>query len=254
MRIRTFILFLIILLSLPSFQASGSSNFQEKQRVTLTVFAASSLSKTFTALGSNFEKKHPGVTVLFSFLASSTLAIQINAGAPADVFASASGAEMALAKSRIPHTTFFAGNRIVLATPKGNAFHISKLTDLNKAGVKWIQCAYSAPCGSATKSALALDGQVKSKPVSLEPKVSSVVAKLISREVDAAFIYHTDYVAHARDLREIKFKNSEFAITRYPIGAVKDSAHLKLATEFIGLVLSPAGRKVLTDAGFLGVK
>ena len=244
---------LLALFLLSSFAFPASATYRKSERATLTVFAASSLSQTFTVLGATFEKKHPGVKVLFSFLASSTLAAQINSGAPADLFASASETDMALAKARVPQSTLFAANRIVLATPRWNAFHINKLVDLNKPGVKWIQCAHAVPCGSTTDSALASDGRVKSKPVSLESKVSSVVAKLVAKEVDAAFIYHSDYVAHSQDLKEIRFKNLEAATTRYPIGVVKDGSNVALAQAFVDLVLSATGRKVLAEARFVRV-
>ena len=55
----------------------------------VTVFAASSLTETFTQIGKDFEAANPGAKVTFNFGGSSTLATQINQGAPADVFASA---------------------------------------------------------------------------------------------------------------------------------------------------------------------
>ena len=56
---------------------------------TVTVFAAASLTATFTELGKTFEAEHPGTTITFSFAGSSDLVSQITEGAPADVFASA---------------------------------------------------------------------------------------------------------------------------------------------------------------------
>ena len=61
---------------------------------TITVFAAASLTESFTQLGKQFEAAHPGDTVKFSFGPSSGLAEQITSGAPADVFASAAPANM----------------------------------------------------------------------------------------------------------------------------------------------------------------
>jgi molybdate transport system substrate-binding protein len=220
------------------------------ERTTLTVFAASSLAETFTILGKEFQVKHPGVSVQFSFLASPTLATQMLAGAPADVFASASVADMKSVETLVPSTTLFASNRVVLATPRVNRFHINKLVDLNKRGVKWIQCAHIVPCGVAADSALASDGRITSKPVSLEPKVSSVVAKVVSGEVDAAIIYHTDYIAHKDVLREVRFKATEGAITHYPIGVLQRSREQSLAQSFVDVVLSAYGRKILAEAGF----
>ena len=224
------------------------------EKATLTVFAASSLGQTFAILGKAFEAKHPGVKVEFSFLASSTLATQIMAGAPVDVFASASISEMAAVKSLVPEMSIFAANRVILATPRDNKFHINKIVDLNKRGLKWIQCAHVVPCGVAADAALASEARVTSKPVSLEPKVSSVVAKLVSREVDAAIIYHTDFIANRDVLKEIHFKDTAAAITRYPIGVVKTSAQQPLAKAFVATILSAYGRKVLAEAGFLRTK
>lgn len=220
------------------------------KKVVLTVFAASSLSQTFSTIGRQFERTHSGVTVQFSFLASSTLATQLLAGAPADVFASASASDMAKVVTRVPESVLFASNRVILATPRKNKFHINKIVDLNRKGVKWIQCAHTVPCGVAADAALTFESRLTSEPVSLEPKVSSVLAKLLAGEVDAAVIYHTDYVSNKSSLREIRFKNTQAATTHYPIGVVKDGRQLLLARGFIKSVLSANGRKILAEAGF----
>ncbi len=55
----------------------------------ISVFAAASLTDTFKALGSSFERDHAGATVRFNFAGTPTLATQIGQGAHADVFASA---------------------------------------------------------------------------------------------------------------------------------------------------------------------
>src|SRR5687767_3841826 len=62
----------------------------------VTVFAAASLTESFTRIGKDFEAASPGTTVTFNFAGSSGLAAQINQGAPADVFASAAPAPMKL--------------------------------------------------------------------------------------------------------------------------------------------------------------
>lgn len=229
--------------------AAISQKTQSKP-VVLIVFAASSLTKSFTSLGRQFEQTHPGTRIQFSFLSSPALATQLVAGAPADVFASASIADMATVADRVPKSYLFATNRVVLAIPKANPLRINKVQDLNKTNVKWIQCARHIPCGIAADAALAAEGTVKSKPVSLESTATSVVTKIIAGEVDAAVVYHTDIVANRNSLNGIPFKNSDAAITKYPIGVVKKSAHPALAKAFIDLVLSAKGLKLLSLAGF----
>jgi molybdate transport system substrate-binding protein len=223
---------------------SHASNVQNK-KITLTVFAASSLGQTFSTIGKIFEKRNPGVSVQFSFLASSALATQLNADAPADVFASASVTDMDLVEIRMRDVVLFASNRVVLATPLVNRIHINKIVDLNKRGVKWIQCAHVVPCGAAADAALVSDGRITSQPVSLETKVSSVVAKLVNGEVDAAIIYHTDYLANKAVIREIRFADTAAATTHYPIGIVKATKQQRLAKRFEAFV-----RKILANAGF----
>lgn len=245
--------FLVLISLFSVVLAPAQASLKRSEKVALTVFAASSLGQTFSVLGKAFEAKHPGVTVQFSFLASSTLATQLLAGAPADVFASASTTDMALMKTLVPDASIFAANRVVLATALVGRFHVNKIIDLNKPGLKWIQCAHIVPCGAAADAALAYEGRVTSKPVSLEPKVSSVVAKLLSGEVDAAIIYHTDYVANKAALKEIRFKGVGASTTQYPIGVLKNSSKGLLAQSFVDSVLSANGRKVLAEAGFIRV-
>src|SRR5438552_12173092 len=61
---------------------------------TVNVFAAASLTESFTALGAAIGTAHPSLTVRFNFAGSSTLVRQISDGAPADVFAAADEATM----------------------------------------------------------------------------------------------------------------------------------------------------------------
>jgi molybdate transport system substrate-binding protein len=249
---RRSILIVVVLLSLTT--APSQASLTRSGRTTLTVFAASSLGATFTTLGKTFERKNPGLRVQFSFLASSTLATQLNADAPADVFASASVSDMDLVRNLMTDVALFASNRVILATPRVNRIHINKIVDLNQRGVKWIQCAHVVPCGVAADAVLASEGRISSKPVSYEPKVSSAVAKVVNGEVDAAIMYHTDYLANKGVLKEIRFADTAAATTKYPIGIVKSSKQQALAKSFVNLVLSPYGRKILAEAGFSQAK
>lgn len=245
----TLLVIVTMALTMAPSQAATPRRAQNKP-VVLIVFAASSLAESFTLLGQQFEQAHPGTRVQFSFLSSSTLATQLVAEAPADVFASASITDMTMAASRVPKSYLFATNRVVLAIPRANLLRIKGVQDLNRPNVKWIQCAHQVPCGVAADAALAAEGTVKSKPVSLESKATSVVTKILAGEVDAAIVYHTDIVVNSRFLREIPFKNVGAGITKYPIGVVRKSAHPALAQAFVDLVLSIKGLKLLSRTGF----
>ena len=226
-------------------QETVNGNATTVAQTNITVFAASSLTETFTELGRQFEAANPGTKVSFSFAASSTLAEQINAGAPADIFASASKKSMEAALAQIPESTVFTSNRVVVAFPVAKP--LVAVSDLNNPAVKWVQCDRQVPCGAAADAALEADG-ITGSPISLEPDVKSVAGKLNSLEVDAAIIYATDVKSAGTEFASVEFSNSEKATTKYPIG-VTLKANAK-AQEFVDFVMSEAGQKVLLDAGF----
>jgi molybdate transport system substrate-binding protein len=236
---------LLLVLTGCSGATETSSESNSMAETTITVFAASSLTETFTELGKQFEAANPGTKVTFSFAASSTLAEQVIAGAPADVFASASKKSMEAAAEQIPVSTIFTSNRVVVSFPVDKP--LIAVTDLNDPAIKWVQCDRQVPCGTAADAALEADG-ITGTPVSLEPDVKSVVGKLAALEVDAAIIYSTDVKSAGSKFSALEFSNIEKATTKYPIG-ITSNANTK-AQAFVDFVLSEAGQQVLLDAGF----
>ena len=95
----------------------------------LAVFAAASLEGVFTELGTLLEEQNPELTVTFNFAASSALAQQVIAGAPADVLATASAATMTEAEAETGEPVTFASNVLVIVTPPDNPGSITGLTD-----------------------------------------------------------------------------------------------------------------------------
>lgn len=220
---------------------------------TLTVYAASSLNETFTALARRFEDEHPGVTVDLSFGGSSDLVAQIQEGAPADVFASADEANMAkLTDAGLEggDPRVFAGNTLEIAVPPDNPAGIGSLADLGRPGLALVVCAPEVPCGAATAT-LAEQAGVTLSPVSEEQKVTDVLAKVSTGEADAGIVYVTDVLAAGDTVRGIEVPEGASVINRYPIATVAGSAHPRPAQEFVDLVLSQEGQRVLTRAGFL---
>ncbi len=218
----------------------------------LTVFAAASLTESFTRIGQDFEAAHQGVKVTFSFAGSSALATQINQGAPADVFASAAPVNMTTvtdAGNGDGEPTVFVRNQLVIAVPKGNPDGVTGLSDLTKPGVKVALCAEQVPCGAAARKALDAAG-VALTPVTLEQDVKGALSKVRLGEVDAALVYRTDARAAATDVDGIEFPESAGAINDYPIIVLKDAANKPAARAFVEYVLADTGRSVLTAAGF----
>ncbi|HEU5107763.1 MAG TPA: molybdate ABC transporter substrate-binding protein, partial [Micromonosporaceae bacterium] len=192
----------------------------------------------------------PSAEVIFNFGGSSALATQINQGAPADVFASASPATMTTvtgAGNAAGTPTTFARNQLVIAVPKGNPDGIAGLADLT--GVKVALCAEQAPCGAAARAALDAAG-VALTPVTLEQDVKAALAKVKLGEVDASLVYRTDARAADDGVDGVEFPESAGAANDYPVAVLADAPNADAARAFVDHVLSGEGRAVLTEAGF----
>ncbi|MDX3798433.1 molybdate ABC transporter substrate-binding protein [Streptomyces sp. AK04-3B] len=233
--------------------SAASAAASDKLSGTVTVFAAASLKESFTTLGKAFEKAHPGTKVTFSFSGSDTLAASITAGAPADVFASASPKTMAIVtdKGDAEGTpAAFVRNRLEIATLPGNPDGIASLKDLTKSSLKVVLCDKAVPCGAAAQKALDAS-RLELTPVSYEEDVKSALNKVVLKEADAAVVYRTDVKAAGDKVEGVDFPESAQAVNEYPITLLKGSKNAEAAKAFIALVQSADGRRVLTEAGFL---
>ena len=173
---------------------------------TLNVFAAASLTEAFRELGHTFEQRHPGLTVQFNFAGSQQLALQIEQGAPADVFASADQRWMDYAKEKGEvegEAPTFARNRLMVIVPRTNPARIGALPDLARRGTKIVMAAEAVPVGKYSREALQklagaqgypaeYDRRVLANVVSQEENVKSVVSKVQLGEADAGIVYRSD--------------------------------------------------------------
>jgi molybdate transport system substrate-binding protein len=231
---------------------ASSSSGSKGVTGTVTVFAAASLTESFTKIGKDFEAANPGSKVTFNFAGSSALATQINQGAPADIFASAAPANMKTvtnAGNADGTPVIFVKNQLVVAVPKGNPKAITGLADLTKPGVKVALCAEQVPCGAAAKKALDA-AKVSLTPVTLEQDVKAALSKVKLGEVDAALVYRTDAKAAASDVDGIEFPESAGAINEYPIVVLKNAPNKAAAQAFLAYIKTDPAVAVLTTAGF----
>ncbi|MBC7591508.1 MAG: molybdate ABC transporter substrate-binding protein [Salinibacterium sp.] len=236
----------------PSASSSPTSTAQDTLTGTVTVFAAASLTETFGALADAFEQEHPGVTVVFNFGGSSGLATQIVEGAPADVFAAASGATMTTVTDAAltdGDPTVFVTNTLEIAVPAGNPGAVTGLADFADPDLSIAICAVEVPCGSASKTVFDA-AAIVAAPDTLEQDVKAVLTKVELGEVDAGLVYRTDVLAAGDSVEGIEFPEASGAVGKYPIARLAASINKDAATAFIAYVLSPAGMKILTDAGF----
>jgi molybdate transport system substrate-binding protein len=234
---------------------------------TLTVFAAASLTGSFTEIGTNFEAANPGVTVTFNFAGSQVLRTQIEQGAAADVFASADHKNMdTLVTENLVAANYqdFATNLLIVILPPKNPGNVQTLADLAKPGLKLILEDASVPAGNYTRQILAnmskdptygsdFSTKVLANVVSNETDVKQVVSKVDLGEGDAGVVYVTDAIA-TPDLLTIPIPANYNVIAQYPIAALAKAPNSDLAAAFVAYVLSADGQAVMKKWGFTPVK
>ena len=221
------------------------------------VSAAASLTNAFQAIGTAFEKAHPGAKVTFNFAASGPLLAQIRQGAPVDVFASADQETMdRAAKDRLlaeGTRADFARNTLVLIVPASATVVSQKLADLTGPGLRRIATGTpaSVPVGRYTMAAV----QDAGLAAALEPKwiygesVRQVLNYVARAEVDAGFVYRTDALID-KDKTRIAFTVPTATPVSYPIAQVAASKNAALGRDFIAFVRGEAGQKILGGFGF----
>jgi molybdate transport system substrate-binding protein len=232
----------------------------------LTVFAAASLSGAFQELGTTFERAHPGTRVRFNFAGSQQLAVQLEHGAAADLFASADERWMSYVAERellADAPRLFAHNRLVAIVPKTNPARIGTLQDLAKRGVKVVIAAEAVPVGAYSRQALAnlarasgfpegYDRRVLANVVSQEENVKAVVSKVQLGEADAGIVYVSDATGNAaRHLRVLAIPEAQNVIADYPLAVLSSAKAPAAAAAFAELVLGDEGQRVLQRHGLI---
>ncbi len=227
----------------------------------INVFAASSLRESFTELAKVFERINR-TRVNLSFAGSQILRTQIEAGASADVFASADEVQyLPLVQQAIFEPgILFVRNQLVLITSLQSNVH--SIADLVRPGIRLVLGSASVPAGTYAREALAnLSSQARYGPrfservlqnlVSEEPNVRSVLLKVSLGEADAGIVYVTDITPETRGrVREIAVFSLPTA--RYFIGSRRNAS--RAAHAFVDFVRSRAGQVILARWRFLPAK
>ena len=212
----------------------------------ITVFAAASLTQTLPAID-----RHPR----YSFAGSDQLALQIQQGAPADVYAAASPkyTQLLYHNGFLRKPVAFATNRLIVLVPKSNPARIRSVYDLRRSGVKVVIGDRTVPIGSYTRQildALGIANDVMKNVVSQATDVKAIVGQVALGQADAGFVYATDARPVASRTKVIGLPRWARPPIRYELGVLKASRNQAAARAFVQKVLSKRGRTLLRKAGF----
>ncbi len=227
--------------------ATGASAKPSRAAAGLTILAGSSMTTVLPQID-------PGNT--YSFGSTTALATQITNGAPADVLMGANTTATAAlyAQGVVEKPVNFTRNTLEVVVPKSNPAGIHSIYDLTRSGVKVDEAASSVPVGSYTVQVLnqmGLNTAVQANVVSQETSDANVVAKVALGQVDAGFVYLSDYVIDPNELTLIKVPAWAQPKITYAMAIVAKSPNQAAAQAWVDKVLSPAGQAIFVKDGFL---
>ena len=271
---RGWILILTLALSLTACGGSKNSGAE------LTVFAAASLQETLTEIGENYQREHPGVTLVFNFDSSGTLKTQIEEGADCDIFISAGQKQMnQLDAAAAPAVNadapdenaedsldFIASNtrfnllenKVALVVPEGNPAGIQNFdglkTALEAGDVLLAMGNEDVPVGQYTQKIFACFGLDEAAlnaagVLTYGSNVKEVTTQVSEGTVDCGIIYGTD--AFSAGLTVVDTATAEMCgQVIYPAAALKNSKFPEEAQAFLDYLRTPAAGAVLEAVGF----
>jgi len=223
----------------------------------LTVHAAASLTDVMKEIGATYEKE-TGDKLRFNFGASSTLARQIEEGAPADLFLSADEARMDALERKgllLPGTRrSLLSNTLVIVVPTDAGTAPQSASDLTKPEYKKLALGepQTVPAGIYAREylqKLGLWDVLKERVVPTE-NVRATLAAVESGNVDAAIIYKTDSLISKKVKIAFEIPAAEGPRISYPLAVLKSCSDPERAKKLADYLAGPAAREVFTKFGF----
>ena len=227
----------------------------------IVVFAAASLTDALQDLGTDFEGTS-GVAVKFSFAASSTLARQIETGAPADVFFSADLEWMNYLEARHliqPQSRHdLLGNQLVLIAPTASTVKLKIVPHLDLAaalgrGRLAVGDPDGVPAGRYAREALTALGVWSSVADRLvrADSVRAALAYVDRGEAPLGIVYNTDALIDSAVRIIDVFPEATHAPIVYPIALTVGAK--SGAAQFAEYLRTPSARAIFVKYGFVAL-
>ena len=244
-------------------QGKGRAQREEEPSRTaeLTVFAAASLTDAITDISKSFESGR-SVKVYANFAGSQTLQVQIERGAPADLFISASPIQMdALEEKSAIHEYSRRNvlrNSLVLVAPIRVSHQIKNLEELTNSRIRRIAIGEpnSVPAGiygAEALNRLRIWSEVEPKLIP-GVDVRAVLAYTEAGEVDFGIVYKTDASLSEKVRIVHEFPTSSHSPILYPAAVIRSTKHEDIARSFLLYLKTPEVKHVFEKYGFSVVK
>ncbi len=240
----TLLLFIALLLTVPAFAGE------------VRISAAASLTEALKELVDTYQQQHPDDRLLPNFASSGTLAKQIVAGAPADIYIAANpkwldylqqqgmitrGSEQVLLRNRL----------VFVGAPDRKITGLQDLPALQRIA---LASPKSAPVGKYAEQALTAAGLypqlLAGQKIIFAKDVRQALLYAERGEVDGAFVYHSDALL-ARQVKQLFVVPQElYPQVVYPAALTKQGAGKPAAQQFLAYLSGSDARQVFQRYGF----
>jgi molybdate transport system substrate-binding protein len=226
--------------------------------VELNISAATSLTDAIKAINDAYIKEYKIVKISANFAASGTLQMQIEQGAPADVFISAATKQMDNLQQKVlllnETRKNLLYNKVVLVVPLDSTLGLTSFNDLALDKVKKLAIGdpKSVPAGDYASQAfdlLGITAKVQPKEI-LGADVRQVLTYVEGGNVDAGIVYSTDALTSTKVKVVASAPVAINAKVVYPIAVINGSKNPEVAKHYLNFLFSPEAKDIFEKYGF----
>jgi molybdate transport system substrate-binding protein len=230
----------------------------QAQHTDITVSAAISLKDALDAVKQAYASQDASVSLAMNYGASGTLQLQIEQGAPVDVFVSAAPKQMDALESKgllLEGTRKdLLRNEIVLIVPNDSTVAVTGFQDLAKPEVKKVALGepVAVPAGKYAQEVLTHLGiyeQVNAKAV-LAKDVRQVLTYVESGDVDAGIVYKTDALSSSKVKIVAQATADSHSPVIYPVAVLKTTKNAPAAKAYEDFLSGAQARAIFEKYGF----
>ena len=248
-------LILSLALTLCLFAGCGT---EQARDVTLTVFAAASLTDCMEELRLDYMEKHPETGIICTYDSSGTLKTQIQEGAVCDIFLSAAEKQMTELGDMViaDSCVTLLENKVCLVVAEGNPARVDGFSGLMEGlrdGTLVLAMGNSdVPAGQYGEKVFSFFGTSPedfSAGITYGSNVKEIALQVLEGTADCGIIYETD--ARAAGLTVVETATAEMCgQVAYPAAILTASGNKETAQDFLQYLTSEEADAVFLAAGF----
>ena len=229
-------------------------------RERVVVSAAISLSDVLGKIAEDYDRR-TGMEVVLNLAGTDTLATQLIAGAPVDLFLSADLVQMdrVADEGRILRATRvdLLANRLAVVVPADRVGSVTRVEDLTLAAVGRIAVGDpdAVPAGVYAKvylESIGLWREVRDKIVPTR-NVRAVLAAVEAGNADVGIVYRTDVVVATGAHLAFEVPVGDGPEICYPAAIVTDARNEDAARRFLDYLRGAAAQQMFEQAGFISL-